>query len=149
LKLKELETKQRKGVHPAVLAAVALIAVGGAAYGYFGVFEPARREAAERQALAERQAHEAAAERQRIAHDAADARAESERTRSQANDRIKAMEDANEKERAKAAQAAAAAAAAAAANTARPAPSRGPGKPAGTAKKKGNEDDPLLGLDGI
>src|SRR6185312_3244739 len=97
----ELETKQRKGVHPAVLAAIALIVVGGAGYGYFGVFEPARREAAERQALAERQAHEAAAERERISREAAEQRAEAELAKRKMDEAMKAIEGmtAAEKER--------------------------------------------------
>jgi hypothetical protein len=57
-----------------LLAAVALLAIGGAAYGYFGVYVPSQRAAAAEQARAERDAREAAAEKQRLAEQAAEER---------------------------------------------------------------------------
>jgi hypothetical protein len=129
-----------------------MLALGGVAYGYFGVFEPARRAAAQKQADMERVAQEAAVAQQRMAAEAAEARAEAERQQAAANARIGDLQSAAAKAAEDAQRRAAAAAAAAAASgpgtivrqTARPAP----GKGATTSKKLSRDDnDPLAGLE--
>jgi len=148
--VKQLEAQRRKGVHPGILAAVAVLALGGAAYGYFGIYEPAQRTAAAKQAEVERLAREAAAEKQRLADAVEQQRLDAERKLAEANAAAeKARQDAERAEQGRLA------AAKRAAEDADKEPSARAHRPAkkpseGRSKASSNDgDDPLAGLDGI
>jgi colicin import membrane protein len=149
LQVKTLEAQRRKGVHPGVLAAVALLAIGAGAYGWFGIYEPAQQAAAAKQAETERLAREAAIEKQRLADAAEQLRLDSERKLAEANAAAeKARQDAERAEANRVAAAKRAADDQAQASQSRPKPSKRPA--GGEGKRPANDgDDPLAGLDGI
>jgi uncharacterized protein HemX len=132
--LATISAQQRKGVHPGLLAAAAVLVLGLGAGSYFGIYKPAveRREAA---ALA------AKMEAERAAREAEEARAAAE---------IEAQKRAEaEAEQARLAEKAQRDAQAAAAARRAAAP-RGPAKRHGGSKqRKANTDDPLAGLDSL
>ena len=132
--LATISAQQRKGVHPGLLAAAAVLVLGVGAGSYFGFYKPAveRREAA---ALAARM------EAERAAREAEEARAAAE---IEAQKRVEA-----EAEQARLAEKAEREAQAAAAARRAAAPS-GPAKRRGGSKsRKANTDDPLAGLDSL
>jgi len=132
--LAAISAQQRKGVHPGLLAAAAVLVLGLGAGSYFGVYKPAveRREAA---ALA------AKMEAERAAREAEEARAAAEL---EAQKRMEAeAEQARLAEQARRDAQAAAAARRATAPSA-PGPRRRSSKP-----RKANTDDPLAGLDSL
>ena len=159
LHLKQLESQRRKGISPIALAAVALLASGGLAYGYFGVYKPEQERAQADIAAKERLAEAQAIEKQRMA----DALAAKEREAKQlAEEKAQAEEAAREK----AAEAAALAASKAAAadeesrksssgssrssRSRRSAKAEKSDKGGKVASKRGSDDnDPLSGLDDI
>jgi colicin import membrane protein len=151
LHLKQLESQRRKGIPPMVVAAVALIACAGLAYGYFGVYKPEQARIAAEVAEKERLAQEQAVERQRIA----DALAEKEREAERLGQEKARMEEAARVRAEQAAQVAARrAAAAAAADQEATSTRRDTRKPGGKdkpkePKKTGADDDPLKGLDDL
>jgi hypothetical protein len=133
--LATISAQQRKGVHPGLLAAAAVLVIGVGAGSYFGFYKPAveRREAA---ALAARM------DAERSAREADEARAAAE---IEAQKRIEA-----EAEQARLAEKAQREAQAAAAARRRAAAPSTPAKRRGSSKqRKANTDDPLAGLDSL
>ena len=154
LQVKQLEAQRRKGVHPGLLAAVAVLAIGGGAYGYYGVYIPQQNAAAAKQAEVERLARETAIEKQRVADEAEQLRIETERklaaARKEAEEAKQASAAAAEKERIRRENDAIAARA-----NAEKSSSSSARKPSGKKPETGGKpsrsdgDDPLAGLDGI
>lgn len=152
LHLKQLETQRRTGIPPLAVAAIALLSLGGLAYGYFGVYKPEQARAEAEKAEKVRIAQSEALERQRLA----DALAAKERETERLADEKRRME---EQARLKAEQLARIKATAAATppaddgNRTVREPRHGaakppkPGKPADGTHK--GDDDPLKGLDDL
>jgi uncharacterized protein HemX len=132
--LAAISAQQRKGVHPGLLAAAAVLVLGVGAGSYLGFYKPAveRREAA---ALA------AKMEAERAAREAEEARAAAE---IEAQKRIEA-----EAEQARLAEKARREAQAAAAARRAAVPSAAPKRSGGATRRKADTDDPLAGLDSL
>ena len=145
MKLKELESKRRKGTHPAVLAAIVLLALGGGGYGWFGFYVPAQEAAAAEVREAEMKIAEAAKASQVAADEAAKARETAEAALADAMKRADSAEIAAAKVKLAQANSAVAKAPRKARRKVKR-PSAGDGKTA-AKKPQSSGDDPLAGLD--
>lgn len=150
-KLREIEA-QKKGIPPIALAAVVLLAIGGLAGGYYGVYLPGQQRAQAQVAEKERLARMRAEETQRIADELAAkereaARLAEEKKLAEAEARAKTAEAA-------AAQASARPSAPAGSSSDGPRPARRAKHEraeasGGSEPKRGGGDDPLAGLDDL
>jgi len=126
------------GVHPGVFAAIAVVLIGGVAFGYLGIIKPTREKALAKQIEAQKLAEQKAEEKRRLEEQMA-ARLEEERQA--AEEARQAAEEAKRK--------AALAEKAAAENKVRVKRVivRKKSRSSGSSDK--DSDDPLLGLEGL